>query len=656
MLLGFTKKSLKSIKLKDLEKLVSQYEVFSFDIFDTLLLRKVWQPVDIFTIVQFRFQSKFNKLKDFKQDRINAEIDARKSVNQIKQDIIYSEIYNELEKYGYSKLELNFLSKTEKEVEFENLIPNLVMLEFVNLLIRQKKKIVFCSDMYLDKEFLIKILKNCGYERYDRFFVSSESHLSKNFGGLFEKYSEFNKSKVIHFGDNYHSDVKMPQKFGIKAFYYPNKHALSYTKNTSIQHLEGLIDNSNLFVSKVKSDLAYFKYFLNSDNYFFEFGKYIAGPLLLGFIKWIDKIITNQNYRKVFFCMRDGYFLKELYEVYSNKRKVSLLYLSRRSINFPIIENLDDGAIRFLLSGTTKLKVKDYFARIGIEEFELTGSYLTKDTEIINKKDFDEMEKVLLHNKEKILNKSTYELVQAKKYFEQAGLKTSKRNLIIDVGWHGSLQYSLNRLLNPLSFAFKIDGVYLGLFPAANWNISKGLNMEAYLTKTDKNDIKFQIIRECVELFEDILLAPVGSTLNYYSKGKIVEPNCEKLDKQYDNTLKMATEIQKGVVSYINEIMKEEKGNNFEYNIDNLSAIFNIANVLLNPDTKDLENIGNMEHSEGFGSSVKYRYFIDKTENVFEGFDNSFWKRGYYAKSNTIQKVIINVYRKFRYKNKFFKE
>lgn len=61
-----------------LQALISKYQYISFDIFDTLIERKVKAPSDIFAIVGK------NILGDacadvFRQDRINAELIARKN-------------------------------------------------------------------------------------------------------------------------------------------------------------------------------------------------------------------------------------------------------------------------------------------------------------------------------------------------------------------------------------------------------------------------------------------------------------------------------------------------------------------------------------------------------------------------------------------------
>ena len=70
---------------------LENYEIISFDIFDTLIIRYVEKPEDIFSIIEYRIKDAI----DFKNKRINAEkIARRKFEREITIDDIYSELKN----------------------------------------------------------------------------------------------------------------------------------------------------------------------------------------------------------------------------------------------------------------------------------------------------------------------------------------------------------------------------------------------------------------------------------------------------------------------------------------------------------------------------------------------------------------------------------
>ena len=64
---------------RKLKKIIDSKEVISFDIFDTLIKRNCQKPIDIFKIVENRYNNQNkNEINDFSMKRIQAEIKARK--------------------------------------------------------------------------------------------------------------------------------------------------------------------------------------------------------------------------------------------------------------------------------------------------------------------------------------------------------------------------------------------------------------------------------------------------------------------------------------------------------------------------------------------------------------------------------------------------
>ena len=78
-------------------KAIDKAEIVSFDIYDTLVVRNVLKPTDIFKIVEFRVQSELGvNIADFEKKRILAESMARKNK---KREVSLKDIYDNLD-YG----------------------------------------------------------------------------------------------------------------------------------------------------------------------------------------------------------------------------------------------------------------------------------------------------------------------------------------------------------------------------------------------------------------------------------------------------------------------------------------------------------------------------------------------------------------------------
>jgi len=191
---------------------IDQAEIISFDIFDTLLLRSVPHPQDVFTIIAQKYA-----IENFKKQRIKAEWKAREKTSFC--EVTLDEIYAYLPgiKQAY-----------EKSVEEELLFTNQEMMDLYQYAYMRGKRIIAISDMYLDQDFLYTLLDKNGFNAIEKLFVSSTYKATKVNGNLYAKVLEElqidNPSKLLHIGDNYHSDVKMAKNMGIKAIHYQKRY------------------------------------------------------------------------------------------------------------------------------------------------------------------------------------------------------------------------------------------------------------------------------------------------------------------------------------------------------------------------------------------------------------------------------------------------
>ena len=106
-----------NIKKQELINIIQDYEIVSFDVFDTLIMRKTMFSADVFDIVSQKMKKDYINIEDFRNQRIKADSDiAQTSPN------IY-EIYNQLKKNtGISESEKNRILQCEIETEASVLI------------------------------------------------------------------------------------------------------------------------------------------------------------------------------------------------------------------------------------------------------------------------------------------------------------------------------------------------------------------------------------------------------------------------------------------------------------------------------------------------------------------------------------------------------
>jgi len=198
--------------------------IYSFDVFDTCLIRVCGEPVIVFHLVAhelYGHNTDDTLIFDFVNSRLKAEKNAIKNITQKnKEDISLEEIYNEIDSVYLQSFGLNNLIKLELRIEEEVLRPNTTIKNQIDELRKNGNNIVFISDMYLPSDFILKQLKRFDFWKTDDLlFVSNEIGLTKRSGSLFDYIStvlnvEFKNWN--HYGDNFRSDFSVPKSKGIK--------------------------------------------------------------------------------------------------------------------------------------------------------------------------------------------------------------------------------------------------------------------------------------------------------------------------------------------------------------------------------------------------------------------------------------------------------
>ena len=195
---------------------IQQYKVISFNLFDSLVLRNVLFPQDIFRILDKQIYENYG-IRDFRYIRLNVENEVRNQSNQ--EDVGIDDIYNEI-KLRYSEIPVNEIKELEYQVELENIIPNPYVQQIFEC--AKEKEIWIVSDTYMPKEFVYRILEKCGYSNYNKVYLSGENGKSKLSGALYKHILEENNvqsSDWLHIGDDYQRDVSIPRTLGITAGY-----------------------------------------------------------------------------------------------------------------------------------------------------------------------------------------------------------------------------------------------------------------------------------------------------------------------------------------------------------------------------------------------------------------------------------------------------
>lgn len=429
----FSKKN----RIDQLRDIVNTYDVISFDVFDTVIFRKLMDPLDVFELMSIDMG-----FPDFKRIRKKAEAEMREE-NERKtenREVSLDEIYDVLEKkYGIEK------SWKNKEIELERkmTIANPDMLNIYKELCNAGKIIVFMTDMYLPIIAIKAILEDNGYTKYDTILLSNYERARKGDGSLQRKLKQlYSEKKIIHIGDNYEADVIMSERSGIDAYYYPREELSVDIESKDVlfgSYCYSVIRNS-LYNEEWKKSIYY------------EHGFRVAGVLTAGYIKFIDEVAKQKKVEKILFCARDCDVLYKTFGMFFPKYDIEYIEISRHAIMCAANDRyFDDLIVRKILKYVSLHGNRKTIGDILIESgFDYLVPYLEEDdierfmfASVVGNKVIEEF---FYRHKEVIQANLREDMQEAKEYFCKK-VNGAKRILVVDVGWSGTCITALKYFL-----------------------------------------------------------------------------------------------------------------------------------------------------------------------------------------------------------------
>lgn len=461
-----------------LHDLIGKSEVVSFDIFDTLLIRPFSNPTDVFLVMERRL-----KLNGFFQERITAEKRARdinfaqKGSYEIKIEDIYKEI--QLDGRKLSTEEIKKLIEEEIKLESQILKPSPHMMGIYNAAKNLGKKVIAISDMYLPRETILNILKKNNIH-VDELFVSCEYKASKHEGNLYgiaSNYMDVMPQNILHFGDNFKADYQSALQAGVIGYYVPSIYDSLY-RDTNINqlaisqlHNASLRSNSNeknLFASIVIGYLARCKADSKISSIAEQFGAMYAGPLVCGFMRWLDVMMRMDNVRHLRFATRDGYINKEIWDRLGFAGKGDIMLSSRRLTMLPALCNAFSSEIGSIINSSSGSSLRECIDRLALpiadrdELLSRLSEIIPLDRKIDNPFIVSSTIKALEDSKEIILKIANKERESYIAYLNSIDFNPD-HDAIVDCGWALSSQRRTEGMLET-----EIRGYYVGTLQHAH--------------------------------------------------------------------------------------------------------------------------------------------------------------------------------------------
>lgn len=506
----------------------------------------------------------------------------------------------------------------ELQVELEVLYVNEDIIDLMHDIKSDNKqiKIYILSDFYIPKRYFKDIVQNLKIENlFDKIYISSDYSVTKRSGELYDKILKLEKldpHNVIMIGDNQEVDFDRALDNKIKAFLVDNSRVRKFYDTTFKEQLDNKLAK-NKFDQDIRLILSKYR----KDVVFPE-----VPVLLYAFTEKLYEQLIKEDFKQVVFCSKEGFFLKQLFDLYQKKYigeeivESRYIKVSRRSTYTPSLKPLRNEKFDILFRQYKDISVEQFLKNFHftdsqrkqiLSEIDIKIDRVIKDfhkskwfKKVLNSKTFKKYYEIYRQNQKKLFQKYLEAEISSNKF---------KKLVFVDVGWKGTIQDNIYRFFNGEK---EVSGKYLGLLFQPESVISYKNNKEGLLFTNNPVSKNIQVYSRMTSLFEILLAAPHGSAKLYKQEGTKVLAITEEIELEEQRYRKEIGPLQEQYLQIFQEILDIRMLDHHKISsYQNLLDIF-MARIQFTPTKKELKFFADTEHYENFGLFEYTRFSSDK--------------------------------------------
>ena len=516
--------------LQDLRDEIDRNDIITFDLFDTLISRRLLEPADI------HFAVSTEKDREYRIKRLKYEEELGDAANM-------EGVFDRLSRYESS---WKHLQSREERFEKSLTIPRKEIVALLKYAFDSGKPVYIITDTPHSEKFLRRLLAQHGIVDFSGILVSSELSKTKSSTALWMHFIEMvkNEELILHIGDNVQSDVINPARLGIDTFHVKSSvdllresslsqlfdESTNYGRSVIAGHIGGRVFNSPFSLYN-KNGIPC----LNSAE---DLGYVFYGPIVFSYIAWIAKQSRLRSIDTLLFCARDGYFLYPLFKLFVSKYKEYSGIKSRYFITSRLL------LIKYGdLMNTAKIFYSGSMAECLFNRYDMESMDETNiDTN--QKKDYIRLCEILEQNSKSILKSMSNTRRHYLSYISSLGLDGNIA--IVDPSYNGTIQNNLQRLVGR-----RIAGFYM------NANLSKSSpyfdkqEMFSLYQEDSDLDASYSNIRKYTLFVEGgFFVAPTGTPIALDENGKFKYSRRGKTQEKFSDKRK----LYNGVKEYFKDM------------------------------------------------------------------------------------------------------
>ena len=592
-------------------------DIVSLDLFDTLVQRAgLFSPKDLFYLVQSEAERRFGfSVDDFTSVRIRAEEVARsrawgEGTEETTLDGIYAEFGRML---NLDAGAIRRLKTIELDCERSALTAMESGRQLYTAAFAAGKTVIISSDTYFNEEFIVEILRRTGYVGSHEVYVSSTHGKSKLEGTLYDiilKDHHCSPGRLLHVGDNALSDVTVPLGKGIRTLHVPTPgHRLRWRcgaddgPSGDLVLSEMLCDASRRYVGEAGAN--------DTKSVMERTATENLSLLYYGFAAWLADQLKNGDYRRVYFAARDGLILKRCFDLVATASGLEIdsryLYVSRAALYPSLIFSDPETALRLFSHNWDHLSMEDAFRRISLTREEggdlLANRGLGGDSPRLDESTAPAFSAFLKKNWPLLARKheDNYHLIT--EYLRQEMVLNKEKAAFVDIGWHGSVQNCLVKLLAHMGIAKELRGFYLGTFKRPI-GATPDFKARGFLVENDEPQAIAALVHSGPSVIELFHSAGHGCVSGYRRDGQRVLPLLEDNPVEQDQFCKIIEPIQNLALDYVSAMLKRLPG--VKMKASNPYMVARMALRFIHAPTEvEASAFGYLRIASDFGASMK---------------------------------------------------
>ena len=564
-------------------------DTVSFDLFDTLLIRRIHNP-DLIKPAVARFIAtkaqnsglnwswpKVQRLRDSIEQEQRRQTSLQFEDHEARYPDFMGQLLQQIfiDQAGETLLQ----EVTDYELRMENsmLVPRARLVDWLKDLHASGKKIFVISDIYLPSHHLQNLIEHAGFLAHvDEVVSSADTFLAKASGkaySLLQERHALNFDRWLHVGDNPHSDGLRPGAMGIRSLVLRDsdeKHRKSLVKR-----YHNYSQGQPFWKGRVLQQLMLP---LEAENIprssLYAYGYTVLAPLLAAFIHGVAESCLKAGVRRLYFFSREGWMFERIWKELtptlfpaSKLPHTSYLYVSRMALAGASCayqgltrENAD---IVFLPAGNRDFRDVCRVFSLQLDPFEphLARYGLTATTVLSgahqgfasqNRVNLNDMlEDESFQEEVRLQTRPANEALQ--RYLEEQGFFNQKEVALVDIGWLGTIQRFFYEAIKHREDTPVCRGYLLGATRGITYPTSAKNTIEGILYDRNRFDLAGSTILYARDLFEEACRAP-HPTLNGY---RLSENGYELVFRQQGDAIGTAEKqqdayfqpLQQGVVN-----------------------------------------------------------------------------------------------------------